>query len=41
MEYPLQYGQVVDVFKVDNDCYAVALSNGFSLIKFNKQEIKG
>jgi hypothetical protein len=40
IEYPLQYGAVVDLFGLGGGWYAVALQKGFSLIEFNKQEIK-
>ena len=40
LEYPLQYGAAVDVFSLGKGTYVVTFQKGFSLIEFNKQEIK-
>jgi hypothetical protein len=40
VEFPLQYGNITDVFKIETDLYAIVLEKCFSLIKFDKKEIK-
>jgi hypothetical protein len=38
LEYPEKYGAVREVFALDGD-YAVALENGFSVVRFNKWQV--
>lgn len=40
-EFPLQYGTLSDVFQISKDTYAITLEHGFSLVRFDKRQVKG